>query len=53
LVVIPSYNPPIYCPVFGDNFNIKLTEIQEEIKRILKDLNMEDLRYENFIKKLI
>jgi hypothetical protein len=33
--------------------DIKLTEIQEEIKRILKDLNMEDLMYENFIKKLI
>jgi len=30
-----------------------LTEIQEEIKRILKDLNMEDLMYENFIEKLI
>jgi hypothetical protein len=33
--------------------DIKLTEIQEEIKRILKDLNMEDLMYENFIKELI
>ena len=33
--------------------DIKLTEIQEEIKRILMDLNMEDLMYENFIKKLI
>jgi transposase len=33
--------------------DIKLTEIQEEIKRILKDLNMEELMYENFIKKLI
>jgi hypothetical protein len=33
--------------------DIKLTEIQEEIKRILKDLNMEDLMYENFIKDLI
>ena len=33
--------------------DIKLTEIQEEIKRILKDLNMEDLIYENFIEKLI
>ena len=33
--------------------DIKLTEIQEEIKRILKDLNMEDLMYENFIKNLI
>jgi hypothetical protein len=33
--------------------DIKLTEIQEEIKRILKDLNMEDLMYENFIEKLI
>ena len=33
--------------------DIKLTEIQEEIKRILMDLNMEDLMYENFIKNLI
>ena len=33
--------------------DIKLTEIQEEIKRILKDLNMEELMYENFIKNLI
>ena len=33
--------------------DIKLTEIQEEIKRILMALNMEDLMYENFIEKLI
>jgi hypothetical protein len=33
--------------------DIKLTEIQEEIKGILMNLNMEELMYENFIKKLI
>jgi len=33
--------------------DIKLREIQEEIKRILMDLNMEELSQENFIKKLI
>ena len=33
--------------------DIKLTEIQKDIKKILKDLNMEDLSEEDFIKKLI
>jgi hypothetical protein len=33
--------------------DIKLTEIQEEIKKMLKDLNMGDLTKEDFIKKLI
>jgi hypothetical protein len=32
--------------------DIKLTEIQEEIKRILKNLNIKDLMYENFYKEV-